>query len=377
MKHVLYLVFLIALVLTVPACQKDIEPSTAFTLAEVFGQATFRGGPDDKWQQAYPGLDLMTGGQARTAMGSSILMQPDDGFIRLAPATTIAVSTDEYGHRTLILSAGRIFVECKKPGVTYTVETPWGEVTAQAARFSVSIAADRSVSVAVKVGTITFETASTEMAVGFGQQVHVALGQQPDHPIPLSDQENTLWDRWANGPELGLAILTPTVYATGTPTVTPTPTRTSTPTKTPTPTNTPTKTPTPTLTPTPTITPTPTKTPTITPTPTKTFTPRPPTATPTKTLTPIPGPLDFDHELKDFYFLPEIGKWRATLVITVVGGQPPYKYTLDEIFELPGPESEIEWKTGVAMTRSIQVIDANGTKVSKSFYEPPHAPPKD
>ena len=46
-----------------------------------------------------------------------------------------------------------------------------------------------------------------------------------------------------------------------------------------------------------------------------------------------------------------------------------------EIIELPGPESEIEWKTGAAMSRSIQVIDAQGAKVSKSFYEPPHKPP--
>ena len=377
MKRVFYPLLLIALTLMVPACQKDIEPSQAFALTEVFGQATFRTGPEDRWQPARQGIDLVTGNQARTASSSSILLQPDDGFVRLAPATTVAVSTDEYGHRTLILSAGRIFVECKKPGVTYTVETPWGQVTAQAARFSVSVAADRSVSVAVKVGTVTFETASSQIAVDFGQQIHVALGQKPEHPVPLSDQEDTLWDRWANGPELGLTILTPTVYTTGTPTVTPTPTRTSTPTKTPTPTHTPTVTPTPTLTSTPTLTPTPTHTPTFTPTPTHTFTPRPPTATPTKTLTPIPGPLDFEHELKDFYFLPDIGKWRATLVIEVRGGQPPFKYTMDEIFELPGPESEIEWKTGVAMTRSIQVIDANGTKVSKSFYEPPHAPPKD
>jgi hypothetical protein len=62
-------------------------------------------------------------------------------------------------------------------------------------------------------------------------------------------------------------------------------------------------------------------------------------------------------------------------VIKVRGGQPPYKYTVDEIFVLDGPRWQIEWKTGVAMTRSIQVIDANGTKVSKSIYEPPHAKP--
>jgi hypothetical protein len=96
---------------------------------------------------------------------------------------------------------------------------------------------------------------------------------------------------------------------------------------------------------------------------------------PTATPTAVPGPLDFEHELRDFRFRPDGGKWQATLVIKVTGGQPPFKYTLDEVTELPGPESQIEWNTGVAMVRSIQVIDANGTKVSKDFYEPPHVPP--
>ena len=50
---------------------------------------------------------------------------------------------------------------------------------------------------------------------------------------------------------------------------------------------------------------------------------------------------------------------------------------MDEIIELEGPRYQFEWNTGVAMSRSIQVIDANGVKVSKPFYEPAHTKPKD
>jgi hypothetical protein len=78
--------------------------------------------------------------------------------------------------------------------------------------------------------------------------------------------------------------------------------------------------------------------------------------------------LDFEWELEDYYFTPDGGKWGATLVIKAYGGQPPYTYTVDEIIELDGPEWPFQWNTGVAMSRSIQVIDANGTKVSKPFF---------
>ncbi len=376
MKRLLRLSLLSATILIIVACQKQAEPSQEFALTEVFGQTTYRAGPEDPWQPARPGIKLHTGGQVRTAISSSILLSPDDGFVRLGPATMLAVSTDEYGNRQLVLSAGRIFVECKKPGVAYTVDMPWGKVIARDARFSVSVADDRSVTISVKVGTVTFETEGSQMSVAFGQQLVAPFGSRPEQPIPVDEGEETWWSRWASGPELGLTVLTPTVYTTGTPTVTPTPTRTSTPTKTATPTHTPTITPTPTHTPTPTLTPTPTETPTITPTPTKTSTPRPPTSTPTRTPTPIPGPLDFDFELQDFYFTPDGGKWGATLVIQPRGGRPPYRYTIDEVIELDGPRWAFQWNTGVAMSRSIQLIDANGTKVSKPIYEPPHVKPQ-
>jgi len=87
--------------------------------------------------------------------------------------------------------------------------------------------------------------------------------------------------------------------------------------------------------------------------------------------------LDFDYELQDFYFTENKGRWGATLVITVKGGVPPYKYTIDEVIELPGPRWQFEWNTGVAMARSIQVIDARGSKVSKSWYEKAKNPPDD
>ncbi|MBN1643158.1 MAG: FecR domain-containing protein [Anaerolineae bacterium] len=368
MKRVSYVILSIVLVVLVGACQQDVEPSQQFPLIEVFGQATYRSGPQSAWLPARSGLVLGTGAQLRTAMNASILVQPSDGYIRLAPASTLALNVDESGNRNLILSAGRIFVESKASDIRYEVEMPWGKVTARGARFSVALAADRSVTVAVQVGTVAFETPSGQMSVGVGEQISVPFGESPSAPAPLDAQEDLLWERWASGPELGLAILTPTVFATGTPTVTSTPTRTSTPTKTPTPTQTATPTATPTQTPTPTQTATPTETPTVT------FTPRPATRTPTPTLTPTPGPLSVDYEIRDFRFTADKGKWQATLVVLVTGGQPPFRYFLDEILEFDGPETEIEWNTGAAMTRSIQVIDANGVKVSLTFYEPPHVP---
>jgi len=377
MKKLTRLFLLCIVLICFLSCKKENEPNAEYVLAEVFGQSTYRTGPDAVWDPARAGLKLTTGGQARTAVNSSILLRPDDGIVRMAPATTLAVNTDEYGNRHLVLSEGRIFVECKKSGVTYTVDLPWGQVVARDARFSVSVSRDRSVTISVKVGTVSFDTGSGSMSIAYGQQVVAPVGKKPDQPTPLDAAEETWWSRWASGPELGLTVLTPTVYVTGTPTITSTPTRTATPTKTSTPTHTPTITPTPTQTSTPTETATPTETPTVTPTASNTFTPRPPTRTPTPTLTPIPGPLDFEYELEDFYFTPDGGKWGATLVILVRGGQPPYRYTMDEIVELEGPRHKFEWKTGVAMSRSIQVIDANGTKVSKPFYVPAQFKPKD
>jgi cell division septation protein DedD len=375
MRIIARLCLSIAVIASVAACRRGTDPSQRFAAVEVFGQTSYRAGPEEPWQPARGGLVFESGTHLRTAMNGSILLHPLDGYVRIAPATTLTLHADQAGNRSLLLSEGRIFVENGNPGATSDVEMPWGRVVAHDARFSVAVAADRSATVAVQVGGVSLQTEGSETSIASGEQVVVSFGQPPGQPGPLGQAEQLLWERWAAGPELGLAVLTPTVYATSTPAWTSTPTRTSTPTKTPTPTHTPTPTETPTVTPTATDTPTPTETPTATPTATATNTPRPPTRAPTATQTPIPGPLDFEYELKDFYFTPDGGKWRATLVIKVTGGRPPYKYTMDEIFELPGPESEIEWNTGAAMVRSIQVIDANGTKVSKDFYEPPHRPP--
>jgi hypothetical protein len=79
--------------------------------------------------------------------------------------------------------------------------------------------------------------------------------------------------------------------------------------------------------------------------------------------------------LEGFYFTPNEDKWGATLVITASGGQPPYKYSVDEIIALPGPRWEFQWNAGTAMTRSIQVVDATGAKVSKPWYMRPQFPP--
>jgi hypothetical protein len=365
----------IAVVASVASCLGGPSASQQFPAREVFGQASYRSDPEQPWQPARQGLTFESGTQLRTAMNSSVLVQPEGGHIRLAPGTTLALHADQDGSRRLVLSAGRVFVANTVPDVTYDIEMPWGRVVAHQAHFSVDVTPDQSATVAVREGSVSIQTESGERSVAADEQAVVIFGQEVGQAAPLSETETLLWERWAAGPELGLAVLTPTVYATATPTWTATPTRTSTPTKTATPTYTPTSTQTPTVTPTSTTTPTPTETPTITPTPTSTSTPRPPTRVPTATPTPIPGPLDFEHELQDFRFSSDGGKWQATLVIKVTGGQPPYKYTLDEVIELPGPESPIEWNTGVAMVRSIQVIDANGTKVSKDFYEPPHVPP--
>jgi hypothetical protein len=120
-----------------------------------------------------------------------------------------------------------------------------------------------------------------------------------------------------------------------------------------------------------------TPTATETPLPTATYTPRPPTRVPTRTPTPIPGPLDFDFELEGFYFTPDEGRWGATLVITMKGGQPPFRYTVDEVVVLDGPRWAFEWSAGRPMARSIQVTDARGHKVSKPWYVKAQVPPKD
>jgi len=364
------------LLAALPACRSQ-EPSTEFTISETYGQTTYRHTTEEAWQAAQIRLVLDTGGQVRTAAGASALLQAEDGLVRLAPNTTLALNTDEQGNRLLVLSGGRIFVESKDADVTYAVQMPWGEVRAQGARFSVAVRSDRGVHLSVRVGAATFDTPSGEVSVTRGQEIDASFGHAASAPETLTEAEKELWQRWASGPELGLSLLTPTVYATPTSTVTPTPTRTGTPTHTPTPTHTATPTHTPTITPTPTETPTTTPTPTETPRPTATYTPRPPTPIPTRTPTPIPGPLDFDFELEGFYFTPDGGKWGATLVITMKGGQPPFRYTVDEVVELPGPRWEFQWNTGSAMARSIQVTDARGNKVSKPWYVPAQFKPKE
>jgi hypothetical protein len=346
-------------------------------VSEVFGQTTYRATPEERWQPARDGLALDSGSQVQTAVGASALLRAQEGLIRLAPNTMLALDADELGNRTVALSSGRIFCECKNPDVIYRVELPSGVVAAQGARFAVEVAPNRSVRLSVKVGAVTFEAPSGDVVVGLNQQVWAPFGRTPEPPVPLDEHEDELWARWASGPELGLLILTPTAYTTPTSTVTPTPTRTGTPTLTPTPTETPTLTPTPTPTSTPTETPTLTPTPTITPSPTLTRTPRPPTPRPTATNTPIPGPLDFEYELQDFYFTADKGKWGATLVITAWGGQPPYEYSVDEVINLDGPRWAFEWKVNTALTRSIQVVDAAGAKVSKPWYVEPQIAPKD
>jgi hypothetical protein len=87
--------------------------------------------------------------------------------------------------------------------------------------------------------------------------------------------------------------------------------------------------------------------------------------------------LDFSFELEGFYFTADKGKWGAKLVITMLGGQPPFRYTVDEVIVLDGPTWDFQWDTGRAMARSIQVVDARGNKVSKPWYVAAQVPPKD
>ena len=357
------LTYLLCLIVLLVGCQpQKQEPPPVITLSDVFGQATFRPGPAGDWKPAYAGVALHNGGQARTAAASSMMLRTDDGgLVRMAPLTTLAVKTDERKNPLIVLSSGRIFVESKNSDIAYQVELPWGQITAFAARFSIAIHNDKSMRLSVKVGSVTFTTPSGPVSVDYGQQVDVLFGHKPGAPEPIAPSEELFWQRWAAGPDLGVNILTPTALATATSTITATPTRTATPT----------------FTPTPTMTPTPTNTPTVTPTPTETSTPRPtprPTSTPTRTPTPLPGPLDFEYTYEDFYFTADKGRWGATLVIKVTGGVPPYKYTVDEVIKLPGPRWKFDWNTGVAMARSIQVIDAQGHKVSKMWYESPKTP---
>jgi hypothetical protein len=376
-KRLCILALALVLLLTSTSACRSQEPSTEYVVSEVFRQTTYRHSGQEAWAPAYDGLVLDTGGQIRTAVGASALLRTEDGLVRLAPGTNLAVNTDEAGNRLLVLSSGRIYVESKDKDVPYEVQMPWGQVRAQGARFSAAVRSDRGVQVSVRVGSATLETPGGEVLVTREQETAAGFGQAATPPEALTENEKTLWQRWASGPELGLSLLTPTVYATPTSTFTPTPTRTGTPTYTPTATHTPTSTATPTSTSTPTNTPTSTVTPTETPVPTATHTPRPPTRAPTRTPTPIPGPLDFDFELEDFHFIRERGKWAATLVITVLGGQAPFTYTVDEVFELDGPRWAFEWNTGQPMARSIQVIDAQGQKVSKPWYVHAQTPPKD
>ncbi|MBN1933789.1 MAG: FecR domain-containing protein [Anaerolineae bacterium] len=368
------LALLVCLFVLTVACQQTKEPPTAFTLIEVFGQTTYRPDPESTWQPAANGLKLLNGAQVRTAAASSIMMRTEDGgLVRLAPSTTLAVKTDETKNHLIVLSEGRIFVESEAPEVAYQIELPWGKISAFGARFSVTVFPNKRARVSVKVGSLVFETPSGPVALDYSQQAEVFFGEKPGQPTGISEEEEMFWTRWASGPDLGVPVLTPTVPVAPTGTHTPTPTRTHTPTHTPTPTNTHTPTHTPT------VTPTPTETPTLTPTPTHTTTPRPtprPTSTPTRTPTPIPGPLDFSYHIEDFYYETGTEYWGATLVIEVRGGTPPYRYTIDEIIDLPGPRWPFKWKIGPAMARSIQVMDARGAKVSKDWYEPGKAAPK-
>jgi hypothetical protein len=376
MKRLIPLI-LVALLVTGAACQRTPSSAASFSIVEAFGQTSYRTSTDTTWGPAQRGLTLAPGAQVRTAVGSSLLLLQGDDRIRLAPVTTLTVTTDENGNHRLILAEGRVFVDGQTPDIRYDIELPWGEVTAQQARFSAVALNGQDAQISVTEGQVSVTTGSSQTEVGSGQQIAIAYGEQPQAPTALSEEEQAQWEQWAAGDGLGLLVLTPTVYATETPTNTATPTRTATPTETPTRTPTATTTSTPTPTHTPTATFTPTETPTTTPTPTETYTPRPPTPLPTRTPTPIPGPLDFEYELEDYYFTADGGKWGATLVITVKGGQPPYRYTVDEVVELPGPRWPFEWNTGVQMARSIQVYDATGAKVAKPWYMPAQTPPKE
>ena len=82
-------------------------------------------------------------------------------------------------------------------------------------------------------------------------------------------------------------------------------------------------------------------------------------------------------EIKDFYFTANKSKWGGTLVIKVLDGQPPFRYTIDEVIELDGPNWPFQWNAGRPMARSIQVIDARGQKGSKPWYVEAQYPPED
>ena len=264
------------------------------TIIEIVNKVDAHPRSRDDWQPAMVDMIIYGGGQVRTAATSSARLELLEGVVRLSASSifTVKESTARQGKllTTLFLTEGRLWVNLTTDQPhEFSVETSNAVAAVRDTRFSVRVA-DGETLVSVAEGEVELTAQGQSVTVATGQQATVELDGPPSLPVPMSDEERTLWA--IEGVIIELApptattlAETPTFTLTHTPTPSPTPTAPHSATPTFTPTNTPTPAPTRTPTETPTSSPTATGTPSLTPTDTPTT-----TSTPTVTATPTPIP---------------------------------------------------------------------------------------
>jgi hypothetical protein len=290
------------------------------TITEVINEVEAHARPQDAWGAAAVNMLLHNGGQVRTFADSSARIALDDGAVRVAANSVFTVEQyQKEGDNRLVrffLDVGRVWVHLDEPVLepsVFEIETATGIAAVRDTRYSVQMGPDGTMLVSVDQGKVVVRAQGTEVIVRAGQQVITLKGQAPGPVSPMSVEEQTLWLRYAVGPQLLVSTPTPTPVPVATDTPTLPPTDTPLPTATPQPTDTPTN------------TPTPTATPTSTPTATATAT-LPPTATPT--LTPTPGPTFPPLSVNWWEIIegPELESdnktWKVKVRIATTGGDP-------------------------------------------------------
>ncbi len=189
------------------------------TVVEAVNKVDAHPRPKDDWLPAAVGMAIYGGGQVRTGVASSARLELLEGVVRLSAETifTVKESVTRQGRllTALSLQEGRLWAHLTSDQPhEFTVETGSAVAAVRDTRFSVKVA-DGETLLSVAEGQVMLTAQEQSVTVAAGQQATVELGQPPDQPEPMSDEERALWATEGEMPEL--APPTPTLAPTATP----------------------------------------------------------------------------------------------------------------------------------------------------------------
>jgi len=150
---------------------------------------------EGEWRDALVDMVIYVNGQVWSQESSTARVAVEEGLVRVAPNTIFTFEQLDSETLQLTLDEGQVWVNVEglEPGQTFQVETPAAVASVRGTRFSARVDPAGATIVSTQVGTVMVSAAGSAVDVTGGSQTTVSPGDSPDHPEPMSPEEQVRW----------------------------------------------------------------------------------------------------------------------------------------------------------------------------------------